>query len=108
MSVMLKVTSLFSRWTHIGDDGDEGVGNGKGEALWSAQLKALLHKREAMLPAEQTDVTQQMERYLHILVNKKKQHKIHLTVVLKLDLEKKHSQLLHCLQYRNTLLYIES
>lgn len=72
-SVMLEVTSLFSHWTHVGDDGNEGVGDREGEALWSAQLEALLHKREALLPAEQTDVTQQMQRHLHILVNKKKQ-----------------------------------
>lgn len=69
-----KVTSAFSRWTHIGDDGDEGVGDGEGEALWSAQLEALLHEREAVLPAEQTDVTQQMQRHLHVLVNEEKQH----------------------------------
>lgn len=56
--------------THIGHDGDEGVGNGEGEALWGSQLKALLHQREAVLPAEQADVSQQMQRNLHVLVEK--------------------------------------
>ena len=56
-------------WTHVGDDGDEGVGDGEGEALRSARLEALLHQGEAVLPAEQTDVTQQMQRHLHVLVD---------------------------------------
>lgn len=55
--------------THIRDYGDEGVGDGEGEALWSAQLEALLHQGEAMFPTEQADIAQQMQRYLHILDN---------------------------------------
>lgn len=55
--------------THVGDDGDEGVRDGEGEALRGARLEALLHQGEAVLPAEQTDVAQQMQRHLHVLVN---------------------------------------
>lgn len=58
-------------WTHVGDDGDEGVGDGEGEALRSARLEALLHQREAVLPAEQTDVTQQVQRHLDVLVEER-------------------------------------
>jgi len=45
------------------------MGDGKGEALRSAPLKALLHQREAVFPAEQTDITQKMKGHLHILIN---------------------------------------
>lgn len=53
--------------THIGDDGDEGVGDGEGEALRGSRLEALLHQGEAVLPTEQADVAQQVQRNLHVL-----------------------------------------
>lgn len=53
--------------TYVGDDGDEGVGDGERQALWRAPLEALLHEGEAVLPAEQTDVPQQVKRHLHVL-----------------------------------------
>lgn len=56
--------------THIGDDGDEGVGDGEREALWSARLEALLHQGEAVLPAEQADVSQQVQGNFHVLVDR--------------------------------------
>ena len=56
-------------WTHVGDDGDEGVCDGEGEALRSARLEAFLHQGEAVLPTEQTDVAQQMQRNLHVLLH---------------------------------------
>ncbi len=65
-------------WTHVGDDGDEGVSDGEGEALRGARLEALLHQGEAVLPTEQTDVTQQMQRHLHVLVHEGRQHQTHL------------------------------
>lgn len=54
---------------HVGDDGDEGVGDGEREALRGARLEALLHQREAVLPTEEADVAQQMQRDLHVLGN---------------------------------------
>ena len=59
--------------THIGDDGDEGVSDGEGEALRCSRLEALLHQGKAVLPAEQADVTQQMQRNLHVLDSRGRQ-----------------------------------
>lgn len=53
--------------THVGDDGDEGVGDGEGEALRRSRLEAFLHQGEAVLPAEQAHVAQQVQWHLHIL-----------------------------------------
>lgn len=53
--------------THIGDDGDEGVGDGEGEAFRGSRLEALLHQGEAVFPTEQADVAQQVQRNLHVL-----------------------------------------
>lgn len=53
--------------THIGDDGDEGVGDGEGEALRGSRLEAFLHQGKAVLPTEQADVAQQVQRNLHVL-----------------------------------------
>lgn len=55
--------------THIGYNGDEGVGNREREALWGSRLKALLHQRESMFPTEEADISQQMQWNLHILRN---------------------------------------
>lgn len=54
-------------WTHVGDDGDEGVRDGEGEALRRPRLEALLHQGEAVLAAEQADVAQQVQGNLHVL-----------------------------------------
>lgn len=53
--------------THVGDDGDEGVRDGEGEALWRPRLEALLHQGETVLAAEQADVAQQVQGNLHVL-----------------------------------------
>lgn len=53
--------------THIGDDGDEGVGDGEGKTLRGSRLEALLHQGETVLPTEQADVAQQVQRNLHVL-----------------------------------------
>lgn len=53
--------------THVGDDGDEGVRDGEGEALRRPRLEALLHQREAVLAAEQADIAQQVQGNLHVL-----------------------------------------
>lgn len=53
--------------THVRDDGDEGMCDGEGESIRSAELKAVLHQREAVLPAEHTHISQQVQRNLHIL-----------------------------------------
>lgn len=62
--------------THVRDDGDEGVGDGEGEALRSARLEALLHQRQAVLPAEQADVSQQVQGNLHVLLDRSKVSKL--------------------------------
>lgn len=62
---------LGSTPTHIGDDGDEGVGNGEGQALWRAWLKAVLHERQTVLATEQANIAQQVQGDLHILENGK-------------------------------------
>ena len=69
MWIHFLVVTQSGRWTHVGDDGDEGVGDGEGEALRRSRLEAFLHQGEAVLPAEQTDVAQQMQRHLHVLVS---------------------------------------
>lgn len=53
--------------THVRDDGDESMCDGERESIRSAKLKAVLHQREAVLPAEHTHVSQQVQRNLHIL-----------------------------------------
>lgn len=53
--------------THVRDNGDEGMCDGEGERVRSAELKAVLHQREAVLPAEHTHVSQQVQRNLHVL-----------------------------------------
>lgn len=55
--------------THVGYDGDEGVGNREREALWGSRLKAFLHQRETVFPTEEADISQQMQRNLHVLRN---------------------------------------
>ena len=66
-----------ARRTHVGDDGDEGVGDGEGQALRVACLEALLHQREPLLPAKQADVAQQMQRDLHVLGKQRQQDRQH-------------------------------
>lgn len=53
--------------THVRDDGDEGMCDGEGESVRSAELKAVLHQREAVLPTEHTHISQQVQRDLHVL-----------------------------------------
>lgn len=63
----LELPLLAVGGTHVGDDSDEGVRNGEGEALRRPRLEALLHQREAVLAAEQADVAQQVQGDLHVL-----------------------------------------
>ena len=61
------------RRTHVGDDGDEGVGDGEGQGLGRAELEAVLHEGQAVLPAEQAHVAEEVQRDLHILSRGRKQ-----------------------------------
>ena len=57
-------------WSYICDDWKHGVSRGEREGVWSGLLEALPHHHQPVAVAEETDVPQQMEADIQVLINK--------------------------------------